>query len=66
MPRDPRTDPHAEDVLRKKNKVRTVSHTYHFGEVFYYPGASKVLRSCWITTWRDWCRNAEVLHVAAD
>lgn len=24
------------------------------------------VESCWVITWKDWCRDAEVLHVAGE
>jgi|688.fasta_scaffold2424584_2 hypothetical protein len=60
--RDPRIDPQPGDVV-KKGKTRRVNHRKG-DEVFYMSGGSMVERSCWITTWQDWCRDAEVLHAA--
>lgn len=49
--------------MRKGQRQRTVFGR-HGSEVDYIEGKNNGKRNCWITTWRDWCRNAEVLHAA--
>lgn len=65
--RDPRKEPKAGDHIRKGKVERTVI-AYSGGNVEYFnlkaSGCRSNIKNCWITTWQDWCRNAEVLHAA--
>ena len=57
--RDPRIDPRPGDIVA----TRTV--TRRRGYDIYYVRAGRE-KSCWITTWMEWCRHKEVLHVAGE
>lgn len=68
--RDPRMDPVVGDVVRKKDRIREVvavglSAGNYPGEITYdtmRDGSPKMQRrSCWISTWQEWCRKAEVV-----
>lgn len=54
--RDPRLDPRKGDVLQKGNRKRVVEMRVE--NTVNYNGE----RWCWITTWQDWAKKAEVLH----
>lgn len=63
--RDPKKDPLAGDVLTKGTRTRRVTMveqniiTY---ELTTGGGKPRNLQ-CWISTWRDWARKAEVVTV---
>lgn len=63
--RDKRNMPLPGDCFRKRNKRGTwmkrvvVSSLVPVGnEVYYESGNGR--KTCWITTWRDWAKDAEV------
>ena len=61
--RDPRIDPQPGDSLTKKSTsgstlTRTV--TARKGNDIWYLGASARERNCWITTWQEWAKGAEI------
>lgn len=56
--RDPKTNPLPGDVLCKGKLRRTVTRVLS-GSV-YYQNAHGRESNCWITTWIQWCRKAEV------
>lgn len=69
--RDPRVDPRVGDVVRKGDRERTILRTQStssggVGEIQYEvrvddrPGRKGGV--CWITSWQDWCRGAEVVQ----
>lgn len=63
--RDPRIDPLCGDTVVKNGMKRTVQ--YRDGGDIRYASSTKNgtrIKYCWITTWQDWCRKAEVLHAA--
>lgn len=68
MTHDPRIYPKPGDVIRKGAVTRTVCAVpgYSSNDVWYWTKDPEVKRNCWITTWQDWAKKAEVLHVAAD
>ena len=61
--RDPRKDPRPGDMVAKGAKQRRVD-ARRGSEIDYTDIQSGKKKNCWITTWNDWCRDAEVLHVA--
>ncbi len=64
--RDPRIDPRPRDVIEKGSKQRQVTER-NGNEITYQNkwGLSGARRgSCWITTWRDWAKDSEVIHVS--
>jgi hypothetical protein len=61
--RNPLSDPRPGDVVRKGKRQRSV-YARRGNEVYYTTESSGLIRNCWITTWCDWCRGSEVLHVA--
>ena len=61
--RDPRVDPRPGDVVRKGQRERTVSKRCG-SSIDYIEGKTNRERNCWITTWEEWCRKSDVLHVA--
>lgn len=66
MKRDPRMDPQPGDIVRKEGKTRRVAERKG-GDIKYFAGDADGRRAegfpkfCWITTWRSWCKDAEVL-----
>jgi hypothetical protein len=76
--RDPRTDPQKGDRLEKQMKtcVRTRTVTNRVGfEIVYFEshwswGARAMINSqpktCWISTWMEWAREAKVVHDPGD
>ena len=70
--RDPRIDPRDGDVVRATigaQTTRTVlespwTRSLGYRDMVYYSGQTE--RSCWITSWREWCRKrkAEVVKIA--
>lgn len=64
-PRDPRVDPKAGDQISRNDRFRTVVKVDRF-DIYYNArtlgmGSFKgVDRKCFITTWQDWARKAEV------
>lgn len=62
--RDPLTDPRAGDVVRKFAGGERHVQKVEGGDIFYSRFSSGALRRCWISTWRDWCRGAEVVKAA--
>lgn len=61
--RDPRVDPKARDQVGD----RFVSLIFQ-NNVKYRKRTAKgnygTLRTCWITTWRDWAKDKEIFYVA--
>lgn len=67
MERDPRKDPKKGDVLTLKGISREVLGVLPCGnywEVEYYRPKFQRIGKCWRTTWLEWARHAEVIHVA--
>lgn len=65
MSRSTLTDPRPGDVVKKGNLTRRVTGVDGYEITWYREGAySNMRRDCWISTWREWCRNAEVIHAA--
>jgi len=67
--RDPRTDPRPGDGLRKGKRERHVLAGPPFQpcEIRYAISQNGLLQhGCWITTWKDWARDAEVIHIAPE
>lgn len=70
--RDPRIDPRAGDVVRasrfKNNRERHVV-ARHAGDIAYsaVTATKSVRKTCWITTWQDWCKKhgVDVIQVGA-
>lgn len=61
--RDAKEDPRPGDRVRKKTAIRQVVERKG-GEIRYFlegEDASPLWHYCWITTWKRWCRDAEVL-----
>lgn len=63
MARDPKLDPRPGDVLftttaSGKRTLREVTKRVN-NDITYRVESGKV-RTCWITTWMDWAREAEV------
>ena len=50
------------DFQRDTTRWGTVSA--RSGNSIWYEPPSRPGADCWITTWREWARTAEVLHVA--
>jgi hypothetical protein len=63
--RNPRIDPRVGDVLRQGHLQRSVYHR-HGSDVYYEKGSNNRSTCCWITTWREWARGAEVLKRGSD
>lgn len=57
--RDPRIDPAVGDIVFKGDIGRMV--TIVDGHSITYRDYRGRLRYCQITTWREWCKNAEIL-----
>lgn len=64
--RDPRIDPRNGDVLRFGKFLREVTgrSMHEVTYTRYSPSARKPHQGCWISTWQDWARKAEVIHRA--
>lgn len=60
--RDPRVDPKAGDRIAKGKLTRRVTEVQR-SEIWYL-NRNDGLNKCWISTWREWARKAEVLHAA--
>lgn len=56
--RDPRTDPRKGDALKKGNTTRTVEARVE--ETVNWNGNNWG----WLSCWREWAKNAEVIHRA--
>ena len=60
---DPKEDPQPGDRLRKGKRVRVVTQRDR-GDVWYVIETStstpRTVHVCWITTWQDWAKDAEV------
>lgn len=52
------TDPQQGDSVTKGSKTRTVTQRFDSNEIEYVTEKG-VKRSCWISTWMEWCRNAD-------
>jgi hypothetical protein len=62
--RDPRIDPKAGDVLRKNSLSRRVVEVASMDVYWCRDGSDRRVQPAWISTWRTWARDAEVLTVA--
>jgi hypothetical protein len=60
--RDPRRDPQVGDRVMKNSTIRNVRKR-EGGDITYLveTGPASKPKLCWITTWQDWCKGAEVL-----
>lgn len=61
--RDPRRDPERGDVVYKGTLSRKVEDIIGF-EIRYTSQVGK-RSSCWLTTWRNWCRGATLEPIPA-
>jgi hypothetical protein len=63
--RDPRTTPIAGDVLRKGRWTRRVESIAECGSAFMvlYTNGQPGTAGAWITTWRKWAKDAEVVSL---
>ena len=61
--RDPRIDPKPGDSIRKTMSSGWITRTVvnRRGNCIFYQTKGKE-RACWISTWVDWARKAEVIH----
>lgn len=63
--RDPRTDPAAKDVARKLSEsgalLTRIVDSVDGHTIRYRNKPNGPLKECWITTWNDWCKTAEVI-----
>lgn len=65
--RDPRSDPRPGDVLRKGERTRIVLSAKPLGAGFMVSyNSGKRTHDTWISTWREWCRGAEVVRVSTE
>jgi hypothetical protein len=61
MTRDPKDMPAKGDKLTKGKLSREVVDVKEGVHVYYRKKPDGPVSSCWITTWQDWCRKAEVV-----
>lgn len=76
LARDPAVDPQYGDIVRSTiyKNCRERHPIKRYGamnnEVQYYSVTAQksVIKSCWITTWQDWCRKnkVEIIQRAED
>ena len=63
--RDPKIDPQEDDVL-EKHGVRVLTRTVigrNGNDVKYSNSAGRTF-TCWITTWREWAKDAKAVKIA--
>lgn len=62
--RDPKIDPQAGDIAvkitAKGRKLQRIVTRRAGNEVYYKTSESGAEKNCWLTTWQDWCRLADV------
>ena len=57
------TDPQPGDVVHRGERHRAVI-SRHGGDIWYDTKEGGPLKNCWITTWQDWAKKADLVHVA--
>jgi len=62
--RDPRRDPKPGDVLRVGPKITVVSVPLLVGRMSWRSSDCPGVRRSTRTDWREWAKNAEVIHAA--
>jgi len=63
--RDPRENPQPGDIVCTATGKRRTVVSRRGGDIAYH---DKILtrRTCWITTWQNWCRRNSVTATTAD
>ena len=62
--RDPRNDPQPGDILSKPgsrgSRYKRIVVERGESQLIYKTHSDGVERTCWLSTWMDWARNADV------
>jgi hypothetical protein len=64
MERDPRVNPKAGDLLTKNGLSRRVVEVASLDVYWRREGSDRRVQPAWISTWREWAKNSDVVEVA--